>query len=193
MGVHLPTLQYQSFPPPQTSRPTNAACAPVFFLEVKRNRTTPFWKHKLLIPPDGVDGGGNTDSLTLAAPETMRALSKKADLDSENGSDESDDNNIVDTEQGLIGGSTFGEQMTKHISMLRDFADGLEYQLQFDDHRMLASLEREGGSFLRFAQNCLSRERRMNSTRGVSPTTWEKTTASAMFYRTRPPPVDRGT
>lgn len=165
---------------------------PIFFLEVKRNRTIPFWKHELLVPLDGTktpDAG--THVSTSATPEGNSDLDQKEDPDSEN--DEDSDDEIIDTEERLIGGKTFGERMTEHIDMLRDFANGLEYQVQFNDNRMLDRLEREGGSFLRFAQNCLNRERRMNSTRGTSPMTWEKATASAMFYRTRPPAAERGT
>ncbi|KAJ7444262.1 hypothetical protein B0H11DRAFT_1695726, partial [Mycena galericulata] len=69
---------------------------------------------------------------------------------------------------------------------LRDFSDGIEYQRQFRDSRMLDVLEREGASFLRLAENCLSRERRVNSTRSAAPSTWERSTLNAMFYRTRP-------
>ncbi|KAF8193389.1 hypothetical protein BJ912DRAFT_1031165 [Pholiota molesta] len=41
----------------------------------------------------------------------------------------------------------------RHLSLrlapkLREFCDGLEYQLQFNDYRMLQVLEQEGGSFL---------------------------------------------
>ncbi|KAF8166411.1 hypothetical protein K438DRAFT_1616922 [Mycena galopus ATCC 62051] len=61
------------------------------------------------------------------------------------------------------------------------------------DSRLLDTLEREGGSFFRFLDNCLSRERRENSTRSVPPTTWERSTANAMFYRTRPVRADRDT
>ncbi|KAJ6586198.1 hypothetical protein B0H19DRAFT_925748, partial [Mycena capillaripes] len=76
---------------------------------------------------------------------------------------------------------------------IRDFADGLEYQRQFQDSRMLDTLEREGASFLRLADNCLSRERRVNSTRSTAPSTWERSTSNAMFYRTRPVLSDRDT
>ncbi|KAG1719044.1 hypothetical protein EDD22DRAFT_618631 [Suillus occidentalis] len=61
----------------------------------------------------------------------------------------------------------------------------LEYQIQFNDYRMLTVLEHNGSSFLLLADNCLGRERRENSSRLWSPTTWEKGTASAMFYRAR--------
>jgi hypothetical protein len=99
--------------------------------------------------------------------------------------DESD-NEIIDLEQEMVGSKTFAERMTEHIQGLREFADGLEYQLQFNDSRMLDCLEREGRAFFRFSQSCLNQERHMNSTRGPRPATWEREMASVMFYRTRP-------
>ncbi|KAJ7895665.1 hypothetical protein B0H14DRAFT_2233161, partial [Mycena olivaceomarginata] len=69
----------------------------------------------------------------------------------------------------------------------RNFCDGLEYQHQFQDtRRMIDALERDGASFFRLAHNYLSRERHQNSTRGVGPMTWERSTANAMFYCSRP-------
>ena len=43
--------------------------------------------------------------------------------------------------------------MTEHVRLLRDFADGLEYQLR----PLNVGSSREGGAFIRFAQGCLSR------------------------------------
>jgi len=73
--------------------------------------------------------------------------------------------------------------MDAHIQMIRDFADGLEYQISFQDHRFLKTLQKEGVGFFRLAEICLSHERRFNSSREVSPTTWESSTANTMFYR----------
>jgi hypothetical protein len=68
--------------------------------------------------------------------------------------------------------------------VILDFAKGLRHQLQFRDRRMLNTLQREGGSFLRLARACLEKERRMNSTRGPTVSTWEKSTSSAMGCQT---------
>jgi len=51
--------------------------------------------------------------------------------------------------------------MHQHIRNIREFCDGLEYQVQFNDFRMLEELEKEGGSFLRFVHACLQREGRL--------------------------------
>ena len=70
--------------------------------------------------------------------------------------DESDDKNdgLIDTEPEWTTGSgeSCHEWLDKHIKSICDICDGLEYQLQFDDHRMLATVEREGGSSLRLAE-----------------------------------------
>ena len=157
---------------------------PIFFLEVTRNRTTPFWHHKQLVPLDRDQGRvceaendiSNADEDNLEG----RTLSGEAE--------ESDDENnreIVDTDNGSTR-LTLAEQFRNHIDLLRDFCDGLEYQVQFSDPRMLEVMERDGSSMFRLARNCLSRERRLNSTRGSSPTTWERGTTNAMYYRARP-------
>jgi hypothetical protein len=82
--------------------------------------------------------------------------------------------------------ATFRERLNERIQLLREFADGLEYQRQFTDHQMLETLERDGAGLFRLAKNCLSRERRLNSSRSSSPTTWERTTSNALYYRARP-------
>ena len=73
--------------------------------------------------------------------------------------------------------------MDAHIKMIRDFADGLEYQVSFQDRRFLKTLQKEGAGFFRLAENSLGREHRFNSSRKASPTMWESSTANAMFCR----------
>jgi hypothetical protein len=53
--------------------------------------------------------------------------------------------------------------MNTHIKNLREFCEGLEYQLQFNDYRMLDVLEQEGGSFLNLVADCLKKEGRLAS------------------------------
>jgi len=55
----------------------------------------------------------------------------------------------------------YHDRMHAHIKNLREFCDGLEYQLQFNDYRMLNVLEREGGSFLNLVEDCLRKEGRL--------------------------------
>ena len=54
-------------------------------------------------------------------------------------------------------------RMNTHIKNLREFCEGLEYQLQFNDYRMLDILEQEGGSFLNLVADCLKKEGRLVS------------------------------
>ena len=166
--------------------------SPTFFLEVKRNRTTPFWLHRALQP----------DCLPILAPPVGPSLEGSTPAGKSNGNefegyddddnDDDDDVDVVDMQSGMFrDGATFRERFLRKIDGYRDFLDGLEYQLQFEDERMLETVEREGAGFWRLAQNCLSRERRMNTSRGSSPVTWERETSNAMFYRTRPRRRDR--
>ncbi|KAK7032738.1 hypothetical protein R3P38DRAFT_2618548 [Favolaschia claudopus] len=55
----------------------------------------------------------------------------------------------------------FQHRMRTHIARIRDFCDGLEYQVQFNDYRMLEALERDAAPFIDFLQDCLRREGRM--------------------------------
>jgi hypothetical protein len=152
---------------------------------VKRNRTLPFWQHPALVPLEG-----NSSDVTANSSHAAKAADDDDDEQEPSGeaSDEDDTENIVDMEATPweCDGGTYRERLVDNIKTIRDFCGGLEYQLQFEDRRMLETLEREGASFLRMAKACLSRERRSNTTRGTSPTTWDPATSSAMFYRTRP-------
>jgi hypothetical protein len=73
---------------------------------------------------------------------------------------------------------TFRERQADRIKTLRDFCDGLEYQIQFEGQRMLATVEREGARL--DWPITASVEMCFNSTRSSSPTTWERTTTNAI-------------
>ena len=67
--------------------------------------------------------------------------------------------------------NTFFQYRTRMLSLIttmRDFCGGLEYQLQFNDFRMLEQLETEGASFFRFMEACLQRERPAGAAGGAS-------------------------
>jgi hypothetical protein len=55
----------------------------------------------------------------------------------------------------------FQRAMHQHIRNIREFCDGLEYQVQFNDFRMLEELETQGASFLQYVRRCLIREGRL--------------------------------
>ncbi|KAH6909230.1 hypothetical protein BKA70DRAFT_1400160 [Coprinopsis sp. MPI-PUGE-AT-0042] len=57
----------------------------------------------------------------------------------------------------------YHQRMRCHIANIRDFCDGLEYQLQFNDTRMLEVVEREGQAFLKLVTDCLQKENRLVS------------------------------
>jgi hypothetical protein len=119
-----------------------------------------------------------------------------AELLVEDQDDDDDDDGVLEdrlVDTGLNSTRSFSERLDDDINLIRDFLDGLEYQREFRDHRMLESLERNGAGFFCLARNCLDRERRLNSSRASSPTTWEQTTANTMYYRARPRSADKNT
>ncbi|KAF7350610.1 SWIM-type domain-containing protein [Mycena sanguinolenta] len=153
---------------------------PVFFLEVKRQRTAPFWIHPSLQLTS--DAAAPAQASEAAGGETTRVdLAADTALDSE----DEDDDGLVDTRPDGDQ-RTFVEAMDEEIDVILEFAKGLKFQRQFRDQRMLQTLQREGASFLRLARACLGKEKRLRSTRGSTPSTWDKSTGSAMFYRARP-------
>ncbi|KAJ7642146.1 hypothetical protein FB45DRAFT_365933 [Roridomyces roridus] len=149
---------------------------PVFFLEVKRQRTAPFWIHPSLRPlSDENDTHTTSDGLQDTGP------------DWDNDEEDDDEDDLVDTRPG-DDGVTFAEALDEEIEVIAEFAKGLKFQRQFRDQRMLQVLQREGASFLRLARACLEKEKRLRSTRGTPPSTWDRSAGSAMFYRARPAP-----
>lgn len=175
--------------------------SPVFFLEVTRNRTVPFWSHSALKPlvdddsddseaRGNGDGDGDGDDKACATGSDHMLNTAGIELDFDDLGMESDDNKLVDTWEGRVGNArkTYKAKMQSNIGLLRDFCDALEYQIQFEDPRFLRTLEKEGSRFFRLARNCLSREKRLTSNREASPATWERSTTNALFYQSRPRP-----
>jgi hypothetical protein len=166
--------------------------SPLFFLEAKRNRTWPFWSHPSLVPLEPATSNqlqGLGVGSVVAGPTVVVQKWGEDEVDD---SDGESDGALVDTGRGS-GRLTLQERYQDVIRTLRDFCDGLDYQIQFNDPRMLETVEREAGSCLRLATSCLSQEHRLNSVRTTIPSTWEKTTTGAMFYRSRPALADVGT
>ncbi|KAJ7810160.1 hypothetical protein B0H14DRAFT_2524426 [Mycena olivaceomarginata] len=149
---------------------------PVFFLEVKRRRTAPFWVHPSLRPLSEDDARATPDNADETRPYT-----------SQDWEDDHDDD-VVDTHKPEDEQLTFVEAMDREIDVIMEFAKGLKFQRQFRDQRMLQALQRDGASFLRLARACLTKEKRLRSTRRAAPSTWDRSTGSAMFYRARPAP-----
>jgi hypothetical protein len=164
----------------QLFRPVN----PQFFLEVTQNQTIPFWAHPSLkpvsVPAEEIEADQrattiSNDSNQASGEAYSRVNTAKIGID--NLDLESDDNNLlIDTWE--TGGNSekkaCKEEMENYIHLIRDFCDGLEFQIQFQDPQFLNTMEREGAKFFNFAWNCLSREKHANSSRTASPATWER-------------------
>ncbi|KAJ7222179.1 hypothetical protein GGX14DRAFT_352938 [Mycena pura] len=160
---------------------------PVFFLEVKRHRTAPFWRHPSLRPLGDESAGDGTSEDMAVEHDTLPGSddAPPGSDDAPPGSDDEDDD-LVDTRPDEDDRPTFLEAIDENIDVIMEFARGLKFQRQFRDQRMLDTVEKEGASFLRLARACLRKEKRMQSTRGDVPSTWDKSAGSAMYYRARP-------
>ena len=163
--------------------------SPHFFFQVQWNCTTPFWSHEALIPiipnPQPVQPPIETDQLAL---ENLQPLPTDSQGGEQSGSDD-DDDNLVDT--GTKG--TFQEQMNEHLKTLWEFCDILEYQTQFNDHQMLATLEHNGAGLLWLARNYINVERCSNSSQSSTPTTFEHSIHNTTFFHVHPKPSDQDT
>ncbi|KAH9023946.1 hypothetical protein EDB85DRAFT_2075228 [Lactarius pseudohatsudake] len=166
---------------------------PQFFLQVMRNRTLPFWSHLSLKPLPTVAAIIKEDCSTIADSDGDNKVSMEvyvrvntAGNEMDNSDPQSDNDDVLIDTGGNVEKKTVKEEMENYIHIIRDFCDGLEFQVQFQDQRFLRTLERESAGFLKLMQNCLSRERRLNSSRAASPSTWERTTTNVHAVITTP-------
>jgi len=65
---------------------------------------------------------------------------------------EEEENQIEGVVKARGEGDTFEEAMNANVDLIAEFAQGLRYQVQFRDQRMLNALERERAGFLRLAR-----------------------------------------
>ncbi|KAI9103368.1 hypothetical protein DFS34DRAFT_573068, partial [Phlyctochytrium arcticum] len=72
------------------------------------------------------------------------------------------------------------EEMAEICSVVLESARGLEYQVQFRDHRFLQAPKQEGATFFRMARGALKKESRLQGTRGQTATTWESSSTSGV-------------
>ncbi|KAK7439562.1 hypothetical protein VKT23_017491 [Stygiomarasmius scandens] len=145
---------------------------PTFFLEVTRNQTTPIWTHSTLKPLDD-DPTKSTTSTSSTDPDVLHLSECLEELQICDSDDDSD--GLVDAgEADSVNMFTYEQRMRGHIWTIREFCDGLEYQIQFCDARMLDNLERAAARFLRLANDCLSVEKRDNTNRGHRIGTWDQ-------------------
>jgi len=156
---------------------------PTFFLEVKRYRSPPFWRHNSLKILD--ESGVSEEGAGIAGAEGGDDDDERSDGEDE---DFDEDNRFVPITDD---GQTFEEAFDDNIDLVTEFLAGLKFQVQFRDQRMLNTLEREGAGFFRLARACLDKEKRLKRHGSHAPSTWDKSTTTSMFYRSRPADVER--
>jgi hypothetical protein len=127
-------------------------------------------------------------SIPIKEQKACDTTASRDDSDESENEEQEENGGLVDTVADKYHGAreTFAKKMQCHVELIRNFCDSMEHQIQFGDHRFLKTLERESAGFLRLAENCITQERRLNSSRETSPTTWENSAANAMFYHSRP-------
>lgn len=153
----------------------------IFFLQVRRARTTPFWRHPELRPLDNsvldASSAETSDAETLDPPDDPFA---DVPCDAEN---EWED---VFGDQTSARENTY-QEMLRIGNLLREFGDAVLFQASFNERRCLGTLNRYGGQLFGLATDFLEHERKANSTRCSNPATWDPLTSHLMFFRTRPP------
>ncbi|KAJ6529369.1 hypothetical protein B0H19DRAFT_1274404 [Mycena capillaripes] len=119
---------------------------PVFFQQVTRNRTVPFWTHRSFksLNPRPMTETTQPQSNQTTSEWTHARREDVWDPEEEMGADSNDDFPVIDMDAGR---GTFNERLNSLLSTLRDFSDRVVYQRQFQDSRILDVLEREGASF----------------------------------------------
>ncbi|KAL0578321.1 hypothetical protein V5O48_003668 [Marasmius crinis-equi] len=162
---------------------------PVFFWEVQRNRTAPWYTHPSLQPLDPL--------LKITAAPVLPNPNIRV-TDEEDGcsvdqteSDEDMDNTDDDELTNDFGTSELETPASGRARLLRLFADGLDFQDQFQDHRFSKALEKNGRLLFRMAEQCLRKEQLMNDTRSSRPSTWDPSLSEAIFWRVRPAERDK--
>ena len=178
MGMHMPALLQEPFPPLQTPCAVCSSCPPNLLPQGKTQLN-----NTILAKPvvDGEDMGIQPSmSAQVLNGENVKDLHGDA-------SDESDDEVIDLGDYEPRRHQTMGEKLIAHANLLREFADSILYQVQFNNHWWVEMLEHKGGSLFRLASSCLNQECQFSSTRGTLPMMWERAMTSAMYYRTRLP------
>ena len=89
----------------------------------------PFWLHPILQP--------ESQNHTQPTPSPNNDAERCDEAEDEDGrehskEDDNEDGDLVDME-GCGDHNTMRERASEHIRIIHDFADGLEFQLQFDD------------------------------------------------------------
>ena len=117
--------------------------SPLFFLEVRHQRTAPIWSHPLLKPlGEDLSAPQNVAEIDQTAPGADGGEREDDDDDEDKSNNDSDnDDDVQDVQEALREGLTFEEAMSKNIKTIGDFLEGLKYQVQFQDHHMLQVLE----------------------------------------------------
>ncbi|KAJ3979858.1 hypothetical protein F5890DRAFT_1632026 [Lentinula detonsa] len=161
----------------------------IFFLEVTRIRTAPFWVHPGMVPKATLPQGYIDDEIApvlVPADQQLDPPRQNEPHDGIESDEEEKDEYQAEAELILERTATYNERIDELARKLQNFSLGLLYQKQFRDERFLNVVEKQGSGFLRLLDSCLEKEKRQNANGGEPTSTWDPKAAYAMYYRTRP-------
>jgi hypothetical protein len=153
-----------------------------FFLEVQRNRTTPFWKHPSLIPLNQTTTSIAETPLPSETPSND-VLGPDEDDDGPD-DDESDDGMDEKLHEETI--QTLEQRIERNASILDRFLPLLRYQKQFASLQFSVEQDKQLARAVGWAEDCLEVEKLENSPSAEKQTTWGMK-STTMFLNPRPP------
>ena len=95
----------------------------IFFLQVKRNHTVPFWEHLALIPLNTIPRNTTTTQITSQNEDHKVDDSENSDEEGSNNKDDEGVDNVVDTMAGkdIDNSCTFHEHFEGDIVTIQEF------------------------------------------------------------------------
>ena len=87
----------------------------------------------------------------------------------DDGDSDTDDDDYATSGQFLMDQQTYKEELQSLSSLFKDLSTGLDYQIQFNDRRLLAALHQEVAGAIQFIGTCIEKERHSNNNRVETP------------------------
>ncbi|KAF8998927.1 hypothetical protein BDQ17DRAFT_1428105 [Cyathus striatus] len=118
----------------------------VFLAQVKRRRTTPFWKHESLRVIEDTDSDDDYEDPAVRPQRLVPKIENNAGfssdteiIDGNKGSSDDDEEDAYNEQEIDLErtGKTFEESMNSMINTTSEFTDLLQYQIQFQDQQAL--------------------------------------------------------
>jgi hypothetical protein len=167
-----------------------------FFAEVNRERRSPIWRHPSL-RPSNPPGDGDLPQLMPPSAPLSSAIGVEMDQVQAGEVGGEDDQQDGDAEEDLIDEETedeghAAERAERVIAMnsvaqkLHELADQIRYNAPYADQRVYDVVIRKVTPAIQLRDKICDKENTTNSSTGTRLSTWSKTFAEIMTWRTRP-------